>query len=165
MAVKPLPQVDDPLDLGGGWREGSRQMSAREVHRNSAVATCQIKGGVRLNVTASKLSDEVALARGIAPEEGYILRYLTNKGEGQMGLYASKISGPGSLPTKRDASGASPRISLHAGAAYLECPSIRPTEKVKAMVTLGTHPKDGLPILVVAVKAGSGTLTRHREEK
>lgn len=150
------------VGLGGGWKEGTRQTTARQIRHGKAVATCQPLGGVELNVASTRLSDQVARDRGLPPEQGYIFKYLTNEVTGLLGLYATKTTGEGTISINRYEKGASARITFHAGAPYLDAPSLRPDQKVKCLVKVEPHPKDGLPMLAIAIKAGSPTNTRSR---
>ncbi|MFZ5817932.1 MAG: hypothetical protein ACOY93_21995 [Bacillota bacterium] len=147
----------------GGWKAGTLQLTAREVHRQGASATAHTTGLLEFNVSATKASDDVARDRGLQPEAGYVFKYYTNGEMRQLGLVPQLASGPGTIGVNRYKDGSSERLSTHAGPAYLEEPKLKPVIKSRCKLWVENLPDDGLPMLVIALKAGTGKGSRSRK--
>lgn len=155
---------DAATPMNDGWQEGTLQIGPREARRAGSSTVAHSSGLQEFNVSATADSDKAARARGIVPEEGYLFKYLTKPSTGELALIAVKQPGPGTIGVNRRGKGASVRITCHVGPAYLECPELRPITKSRCIVSVVKNPKDGLPMLTIALKAGTAMQTQSRTD-
>lgn len=119
------------------------------ARRNPPAGTLSESGRIVTNVEGAEEWRAFFQDQGISPDQPWITTG-TNRALGLVFMYAATPTTPGAIEVKFDAKAGT--YATHFGAAFLECPSLRPKTTVEVQWKAGLD-KDKKPFLAVNVKA------------
>lgn len=140
---------------GSDWEDVTSSHEPGLLQREGMFAIVAPGGHVRLSVETTEKYLDIARMRGCDLKQ-HLLRLRANKKTGQMGCHATMQPGAGVTTPRQYTKKGTTWITFLATGLFRQYPELRPKRKVKCVVTVETAP-DGLPMLGIAVKAGTRT--------
>ncbi len=158
------PSKEPEVNWGEGWGDVTSGYERGDSHKEGSYITVSKHGAVDTSVEATDLILESARSRNLAMHT-FVLSLKANEKTGQIaGIPIPVEQATKATPAIRWIEGSgSPTAAWHMGGLLKDYPTLRPKGTVRCPVSLATGP-DGLPVLLIPIKAGVSTRTVPREE-
>ncbi|MFZ5825498.1 MAG: hypothetical protein ACOY94_14450 [Bacillota bacterium] len=142
-----------------GWKDVVSGYQRGDANKVGAYVTVTKHGAVEAPVEPTAMLLQCIRERGLAKTR-CLLQFKANTDLGQVAAIPipTKAGTPASGQINWSRGKGSPRASFHIGGVFKDYPELAPIGEVRCQVDIDTAP-DGLPMLIIAVKAGVGTQT------
>lgn len=147
-----------------GWKKVTKTYRVRGgARRGSAAVTVSQHGATTTNAESAAILFRTAIARGIDPTREFCIDMAVDEERQMIGLWATAEPTLGTSTITLYKKGASAWVAFHVGAAFLEAPALRPELKQIKCLVAEELDEDGLPIMVIPIKAGKAKNTHSRD--
>lgn len=162
MAEEDKVPANPAEDEADDWQRSTSGHERGDTQTEGPWANISRSGALEAGTEATALALEVARARGFSQYDWAWDFYGSAKlGQVQGVPIALDKATKGSCLVRWYKGKGSPRAAWHLGGVFKDFPDLRPKSGVRCRVTIGTG-RDGLPVLIIPVKANLSTQTTSR---
>lgn len=144
------------------WLDVTSNHTPGDANRLGPYLSISKNGAAEALVDSTALIEQVARARGLHRHQ-YVLHPKAGVAQGIVGCIPIPLEKgtTSSISLRWVLNEGSPRVAFHIGGVFKDYPELALSGDIKCIISKGTAP-DGLPMLLIPVKAVLNTHTTHR---
>lgn len=144
-----------------GFVKVTKSYNARgSARRQRAMATLNMHGLIAGNAELTQMVVRHAIARGVEPKDAILIDMGTDDVREVVAVWPTLVATPGTSTLRLYKNGTA--SSFHIGGAFEQSPNLRPLVKKSKCVVTEELDEQGLPVMIIAPKAGKATNTQSR---
>lgn len=147
-----------------GWKKITEGYERGDALKEGPYVHVSKAGALEAGAEATAMAIEAAQARGYGQYQ-WAFDFIANEEKGQIACIPIPMgqASKESAPVRWYEGKGSPRAAWHVGGVFKQCRSLQPKSDVKCYLTKVTGP-DGLPVLIIPIKANLSTQTSTGDE-